>query len=73
MKKILIGLTILGIAAFVPIAQAHDYDRDWRGYDGWHGNHGWHRDHGWHQHAYFHHHSHVFIGYYPSYYSPYCY
>ncbi len=71
MKRILIALTTLGIAAFAHVVQAHDYDRGWRGYDGWHGNHGWH------QHMFYHHHhGHVSIGYYPyypNYYGPYCY
>jgi hypothetical protein len=68
MKKVLIALTMLGVAAFAPVTQAHDHHHGWHGYDGWHG------DYGWHRHPYYHHHhSHVFIGYYPSYYESYCY
>ena len=71
MKKVLIGLTMMGVATFASVAQAHDRHHGWRDYDGWHGDYGWH---GWHHQPYFHHHhSHVFIGYYPSYYDPYCY
>jgi hypothetical protein len=67
MKKVLIALTMLGVAAFAPVAQAHDHHHNWNGYDGWHG------DYEWHHPYYHHHHSHVFIGFGfepPVYYSP---
>jgi hypothetical protein len=62
MKKVFIALTMLGVAAFAPVAQAHDHNTSWQG------------DYGWHHHPYYHHHhSHVFIGFGfepPVYYSP---
>ena len=67
MKKILMAVTILGVAAFAPVAQAHDYHHER------HGSNRWHGDYGWHHHPFYHqNHGHVFIGYYPSYYNPYC-